>query len=98
MANYDLLNTCLTKISAAYPYRLKRLLVVNSTTKQDEIKDRIIYFLEMNESEARVTIIGEWYELDKWIREDEREKKYGGSLTDLCEFWPIHTTNKYEET
>jgi hypothetical protein len=56
--NYEQLNSCLAKISAAYPYRLKRLLVVNSTTKQDEIKDRLIQFLEMSESEARVMIIG----------------------------------------
>ena len=42
--------------------------------------------------------IGGWNELSKWIPEDEREKKYGGCLANLCEFWPIHTTNKYEES
>ena len=59
-ANYELLTQSMTKISAAYPYRLKRLLMVNSSTKQDTIKTSLINFLEQTESEAKIMVIGSW--------------------------------------
>jgi hypothetical protein len=37
-------------------------------------------------------------DLTRAISTEEREKKYGGTLQNVCEYWPIHTTNKYEET
>lgn len=32
------------------------------------------------------------------IPHDELEKKYGGSQSNVCQFWPIHTTNKYDQS
>ena len=48
------------KIEAAYPFRLKRMIMVNSTTKQEEIKDFVINFLEERKSEAKIMVIGSW--------------------------------------
>ena len=50
----------MVKIEAAYPYRLKRMLMVNSSTKQDGIKDVVIDFLEERKSEAKIMVIGSW--------------------------------------
>jgi hypothetical protein len=36
-------------------------------------------------------------DLRKYIPDEEREHKYGGSLSDLNEFWPISLATKYEE-
>jgi cupin superfamily acireductone dioxygenase involved in methionine salvage len=68
--NYELLSHCLTKIASAYPYRLKRLLMINSSSKQEELKNRLIQFQEHSESEAKVMIIGSWNELGRFIPED----------------------------
>jgi len=40
--NFELLNQCMIKIGAAYPYRLKRMLMINSSPKQDDLKSRLI--------------------------------------------------------
>ena len=50
----------MAKVSEAYPYRLKRVLMLNSSTKQDEIKNMVIQFLEDSESEAKIMVIGSW--------------------------------------
>ena len=48
------------RIAAAYPYRLTRLLMINSSPTQDELKNRLIEFLETSESEAKIMVIGSW--------------------------------------
>lgn len=48
--------------------------------------------------DVHVENITSFEDLTRAISTDEREKKYGGTLQNVCEYWPIHTTNKYEET
>lgn len=96
--NIELVLKSLNRLANAYPYRLKRLWVVNSQRQNEAYLQQLSGLLRSLESEAEVEVVRDCEALTRHVGTDERERRYGGSLPNLCEFWPIHTTNKYEES
>lgn len=93
----DLLPRLAGKILSAYPYRLKRLLFVNTPNNLPLVSE-LTDLVKRADPDVLVETIGELDDLTRYISANEREKKYGGSLANLVEYWPIHTTNRYEDT
>lgn len=87
------------KILNAYPLRLKRLLFLNvGSNANAPFVAQVSEFIKKFDQDVQVESIVNHDDLTRVISADERERKYGGGLPNACEFWPIHTTNKYEET
>lgn len=84
------------KVMYAYPYRLKKLFVIENKKwkKWDKWEGNgspsavflknFLFDLNMNGIEKRVHIIHDVKVLSQYIPDDEREKEYGGNLDNLC--------------
>lgn len=96
--NIEMLIKCIGRVLNAYPYRLKRLLMVNCHNANEAFVSQIASLLRGYDPEIIIESIKNFEILTKYISTEERERKYGGTHNNACEFWPIHTTNKNEET
>lgn len=100
--NYEVIYKNMTKICLAYPYRLKRLFIIDRNVSslwgsKNSGKTLILKMAQQLEVDKKCAMVSKLKQLDEYIRKDERELEYGGELDDLREYWPIPSTNKLME-
>jgi hypothetical protein len=90
-----MLTELIEKVAVAYPTALEKMYLINSSPRLLELLELMRPIIpRLTYDKIVVLDPKQSASLDRYLHAEELEKRFGGRLANLKDYWPIHSTNR----